>query len=113
MKAKVPVSKIVDEEIESGNYVSQDELRRLNIIENEEATSSIARGPEMFYETPPKYTARKNDLSFYDTYETPVEYITREAPKEEELKLNPFVSNEVVIKSEVKEEIKEERSRQN
>ena len=50
-----------------------------------------------------KNTARKNDISLYDTYETPIEYITRETTNEDVLEITPYdkIVERVVVKPEV------------
>ncbi len=95
---KNAVNEKVREEIKKGNYVLHEketeleEEKPVNDLYNPEL--SIARKKEVFYEKPEKYTARKNDITLYDTYETPIEYITREAPIEESLELTPFNKEE-------------------
>ena len=105
---KGSVDKRVNEEIKSGHYISEEELSTLNAqSEEEKNTDSIYKSPyDYAFEKPEKYTARKNDISLYDTYETPVDYIERVSKKEDDLELTPFqggdkVVEHVVVKEEV------------
>ena len=91
----------VEEEIRKGNYI----LYSDKVAQDEEILNSaydpklsVAKKPELLFEKPEKYTARRNDLSLYDTYETPVEYITREVENENDLEITTFsdVSKETV-----------------
>ena len=104
------VDKKVEEEIRNGNYVE----RNVEIKKPEESLFDLAHNPELsvppkrelLFEKPEKYTARKNDISLYDTYETPVEYITRESEIVDDLELTPFNNNKeeiqnVVVKEDV------------
>lgn len=103
---KSSVDKKVNEEINSGHYVNENDL---NIDESSEVdlTDSIYKDPYDFaFEKPEKYTARKNDIEIYDTYETPQDYIERISTKEDELSLTPFeydgkVVEHVVVKNDV------------
>ena len=102
---KDSVNKKVNEEIRSGHYVNENDLN-MDIVE-EDLTDSIYKDPYDFaFEKPEKYTARKNDIEIYDTYETPQDYIERVSTKEDELSLTPFecdgkVVEHVVVKSDV------------
>jgi hypothetical protein len=104
---KGSVDKRVNEEIKSGHYISEEELNTLKAQEEEDNTDSIYKSPyDYAFEKPEKYTARKNDISLYDTYETPVDYIERVSKKEDDLELTPFqggdkVVEHVVVKEEV------------
>ena len=100
------IDKRVAEAIKNGTYVSEAALKE-EAVEQEMAEESIFRSPyDYAFEKPEKYTARKNDISLYDTYETPVEYIERVSTKEDEIDLTPFqnadkVVEHVVVKEEV------------
>ena len=101
---KSSVDKRVNEQIKNKNYISENELTS-EVLE-EDTTDSIYKGPfDLSFEKPEKYTARKNDISIYDTYETPVDYIERVSQKEDELSITPFDSDRtvehVVVKSEM------------
>ena len=106
---KKVVDKQAKAEIENGNYIRESEVPEVQVID-EELKSDIKLNPEtsIIFEKPEKYKAKKNDVSLYNTYETPIEYITREISKEEEKDFNisPFdsadkVVQHVVVKSEV------------
>ena len=108
---KKNINKLVDEEIKSGRYINKDELVETDNIVIEETKSDILVNPEteIVFEKPEKYKAKKNDISLYDTYETPVEYITRETEKEDDLELSPFLNEDnkvetVIVKDEVTKE---------
>ena len=104
---KGSVDKRVNEQIKSGKYISQEELETLSAQAEEVDTDSIYKSPyDYAFEKPEKYTARKNDISLYDTYETPVDYIERVSQKEDDLELTPFqtpdkIVEHVVVKGEV------------
>lgn len=87
----------VEEAILSGRY------RTLESLENEKnlffdseikEPVSLVPEPKVSFEKPEKYKASKIDFTLYDTYETPIEYITREMSKEEEVNLTPFISRD-------------------
>ena len=103
---KSSVDKRVNEQIKKKNYINENEPQE-EIVE-EDTTDSIYKGPyDLAFEKPEKYTARKNDISIYDTYETPVDYIERVSnQQEDDLSITPFESDtkvieHVVVKDEV------------
>ncbi len=107
---KTSVDKKVNEEIRSGNYINEDEYN--STVEaseeiEEEVPDSIYKSPyDLMFEKPERYTARKNDISLYDTYETPVDYIERVSREEDGLELTPFASDDKVVEHVVvKEEV--------
>ena len=55
-------------------------------------TASLSKPvePQIIFEKPEKYVARKNGYTLYDTYEVPVEYNTYETTKEDELNITPY-----------------------
>ena len=75
----------VERVISSGKYMNinkvEDKIEELPV-------SNIETKIE--FEKPEKYQARRNDLSLYDTYITPIEYVTHEEKNEEKLSLSPF-----------------------
>lgn len=103
------VDLLVEDEIKSGKYINKDEI----VLEEEIKPTSEVKNDilvntktDLAFEKPEKYTARKNDISLYDTYETPIEYITRETTNENILDISPFknedkVVEHVVVKDEV------------
>ena len=95
---KLSIDKEVDREIRNGNFYNPKDIPEVQIIE-EPAKSDITVNAEseVMFEKPEKYKARKNDNSLYDTYETPVEYITRETTKEDKLEITPYVSDDKVV----------------
>ena len=104
----------VQEEIKSGKYVTKDEYDALKEAEVKAALEPkndilVNSETNLEFEKPEKYTARKNDISLYDTYETPIEYITRETKQENDLEITPFSNDDkvvehVVVKDEVSKE---------
>lgn len=84
--------------IESKAYVRDDSIIEIN---NEEETVDSVFKDDLSYgiefEKPEKYTARKNNLSLYKTYETPVEYEEIISTKEDNLELSPFINNDKVV----------------
>ena len=103
---KSSVDKRVNEQIKKKNYINENNLE--DEIVEEDTTDSIYKGPyDLAFEKPEKYTARKNDISIYDTYETPVDYIERVSnQQEDDLSITPFESDtkvieHVVVKDEV------------
>ncbi len=104
---KGSVDKKVNEMIKNGTYISEEELSTLENQTEEDTTDSLYKSPyDYAFEKPEKYTARKNDISLYDTYETPVDYIVRVSKKEDDLQLTPFQSDDKVVEHVVvKEEV--------
>ena len=102
---KSSVDKTVNAEIKSGHYVSLDGKEE-EVVE-EDTTDSIYKSPyDYAFEKPDKYKARPNDISLYDTYETPVDYIERVSTKEDSLNLTPFENQDKVVEHVVvKEEV--------
>lgn len=103
---KSSVDKRVNEQIKKKNYINENDIE--NEIEEEDTTDSIYKGKyDLAFEKPEKYTARKNDISIYDTYETPIDYIERVSnQQEDDLSITPFESDtkvieHVVVKDEV------------
>lgn len=101
---------LVEEEIKSGKYISKEELEKkesdIMIIDDIKNDILVNKNTDLAFEKPEKYTARKNDISIYDTYETPIEYITRETKNENVLDISPYKSEDkvvehVVVKSDV------------
>lgn len=75
----------VERVISSGKY--------MNINQEEEKVEdapAINIETKIEFEKPEKYQARRNDLTLYDTYVTPIEYVTLEEKNEEKLSLSPF-----------------------
>lgn len=108
---KGDVSNEVMEQIKSKNYVLDEEeieeeiptdVKVIEDIKEDDLVNSM----NIAFEKPEKYTARKNNISLLDTYETPIEYEEKQASKEDDLELSPFVNNEKVVEQVlVKEEV--------
>ena len=95
---KNSISKQMDEEIRNGNYYNPKDIPEAQVIDDSAKSDVLVNSEtEVIFEKPEKYKARKNDVSLYDTYETPVEYITRETTKEEELELTPYLTDDKVV----------------
>jgi hypothetical protein len=95
VESKESINRAVDEEIVSGNWLTHDEQR--NIFEQtelEKDDESIFKPmSKIQFEKPEPYRARPSDYTLYDTYETPVEYATREMSEDDSLRITPFESN--------------------
>ena len=97
----------VNEQIENKLYVKEDEVEDEDITVIEDPTPNIVNNMKVAFEKPEVYKARKNNFtSLYDTYETPIDYITRESTPTDNLEINPFVNEEkeveqVVVKEKV------------
>ena len=108
---KGDVSNEVMEQIKSKNYVLDEEEIEEEIESNtkvieEVKEDDLIKNMNIDFEKPEKYTARKNNISLLDTYETPIEYEEKQASKEDALELSPFVNNEKVVEQVlVKEEV--------
>lgn len=100
VQGKDPINEAARKEIENGEYITEEEREAQRQKEEFLKTASLAKPieSEIVFEKPEKYTARKNDYTLYDTYETPIEYITRETTKEDALEITPYIGgkNEVV-----------------
>ncbi len=95
---KSSIRRQMDEEIKNGNYYNPKNVPEIQVIEESPKSDVLVNNEaEVVFEKPEKYKARKNDISLYDTYETPVEYITRETTKEEELELTPYMADDKVV----------------
>ena len=96
----------VNEKIEKGTFVKEDEIKEepkeeVTVIDEPVVEQSIAN---VAFEKPEKYKARKNNVSLYDIYETPIDYETHENTKEDKLEINPFINDEKVIEQVVVKE---------
>lgn len=87
----------VQEEIDKGSYVMKDEEVKEEVKVVEDPTPNIVNNINVAFEKPEVYKARKNDMSLYDTYETPIEYIERQSTPTDKLEISPFVSEEKVV----------------
>lgn len=108
VQGKNPINRAVEEEIISGNYITRDE--QLDIFREEEARKqndpTIAHQPRIMFEKPEKYKATRNNIeNLYDTYETPIEYVTKLDTEIEKLDITPFMNEgnvkQVVVNGEV------------
>lgn len=87
--------------IKNKAYVKEDEVISddnddIQVVDNVFKDEALLKSLE--FEKPEKYTARRNDITLLDTYETPVEYITRESNKDDHLELTPFINKDEVVK---------------
>lgn len=106
VRGKNPIERAVNQEIRDGEYITREE--QLQIFQDEEARKNMITPvlePAIVFEKPERYTARRNDYTLYDAYETPIEYITREATRDNELEITPFANAPVVEKEFVKEPV--------
>lgn len=111
IKGDNPIEREVRNKISSGEYITYEEERLMKEAAKANAISSKSQTiePKIEFEKPERYTARKIDNTLYDTYITPVEYVTMEAKKNEELSLTPFSDPDRVIEHVmVKEEVTKE-----
>ena len=111
IKGDNPIEREVRNKISSGEYITYEEERLMKEAAKANAIGSKSQTiePKIEFEKPERYTARKIDNTLYDTYITPVEYVTMEAKKNEELSLTPFSDPDRVIEHVmVKEEVTKE-----
>lgn len=111
IKGDNPIEREVRNKISSGEYITYEEERLMKEAAKSNAMGSKSQTiePKIEFEKPERYTARKIDNTLYDTYITPVEYVTMEAKKNEELSLTPFSDPDRVIEHVmVKEEVTKE-----
>lgn len=95
VQGKDPVDRAVNEEIHNGKYISreeQDSIKAQEELQKELNKLKVSVDPQIMFEKPDKYVAHKNDISLYDTYETPIEYISRESTQEETFEPTPFIA---------------------
>ena len=99
VQGKDPINEAARKEIENGEYITEEEREAQRQKEEFLKTASLAKPiePEIVFEKPEKYTARKNDYTLYDAYETPVEYITRETTKEDSLEITPYADGKYIV----------------
>ena len=78
--------------IHDGEYITREEREAIRQREEFMKTASLSKPvePQIIFEKPEKYVARKNGYTLYDTYEVPVEYNTYETTKEDELNITPY-----------------------
>ena len=95
----------------AGEYITEEQMRQMILDEEERKRNQVVdvKEPEIVFEKPEKYTARKNDYAVYDTYETPIEYITHVSESTDELSLTPFMNDSKVVEHVmVKDEVTKE-----
>ena len=99
VRGKNAIERAVNNEINSGEYITEEQMRQMILDEEERKRNQVVdvKEPEIVFEKPEKYTARKNDYAVYDTYETPIEYITHVSESTDELSLTPFMNDSKVV----------------
>ena len=109
---KRSINMLASEELKNGNYIDpKDIVPEIQVIEDAPKSDVLVNSEaRVEFEKPEKYKARpnKDSIKLYNTYETPVEYITREATKEDNLELTPYLSNDKVVEKVVKKEVTNE-----
>lgn len=105
IQAKNPVANAVENEIKSGNYVTPEEQIDIYSTENNELMVKVISDPQIVFEKPDRYTARKNDISLYDTYEVPIDYEEHEDTLDRKLEITPFVGEAKIMPEIIKEPV--------
>lgn len=105
IQAKNPVANAVENEIKSGNYVTPEEQIDIYSTETNEPMVKIISDPQIVFEKPDRYTARKNDISLYDTYEAPIDYEEYEDSLDRKLEITPFVGEAKIMPEIIKEPV--------
>ena len=87
------IEKEVERDISSGKYmnINQEEEKV------EEYIPQVTLQEDIQFEKPERYQARRNDLTLYDTYVTPIEYVTKEEKDQTKLSLTPFTGDNKVV----------------
>ena len=87
------IEKEVERVISSGKYmnINQEEEKV------EEYIPQVTLQEDIQFEKPERYQARRNDLTLYDTYVTPIEYVTKEEKDQTKLSLTPFTGENNVV----------------
>ena len=87
------IEKEVERVISSGKYmnINQEEEKV------EEYIPQVTLQEDIQFEKPERYQARRNDLTLYDTYVTPIEYVTKEEKDQTKLSLTPFTGENKVV----------------
>lgn len=98
ISCKDPIKNAVDNEIKTGKYITKEEAEFLNNQEiiNKNSSLNVSK-PEIVFEKPEKYTARKNDNTLYDTYITPIEYVIHDASESDELNITPWLDKDRAV----------------
>lgn len=107
VQGKDPIDRAVKKEIEDGEYITREEKETIRQREEFMRTASLSKPiePQIIFEKPEKYVARKNDYTLYDTYETPIEYITHETTNEDKLNITPYIGAEKEKQTFVEKEV--------
>ena len=107
VQGKDPIDRAVQKEIENGEYITREERQAMKEREEFLKTASLSKPmePQIIFEKPEKYVARKNDYTLYDTYETPIEYITHETTNEDKLNITPYIGAEKEKQTFVEKEV--------
>lgn len=107
VQGKDPIDRAAKKEIEDGEYITREEKEAIRQREEFMRTASLSKPiePQIIFEKPEKYVARKNDYTLYDTYETPIEYITHETTNEDKLNITPYIGAEKEKQTFVEKEV--------
>lgn len=107
VQGKDSIDRAVKKEIEDGEYITREEKEAIRQREEFMRTASLSKPiePQIIFEKPEKYVARKNDYTLYDTYETPIEYITHETTNEDKLNITPYIGAEKEKQTFVEKEV--------
>lgn len=107
VQGKDPIDRAVQKEIENGEYITREEREAMRQKEEFLKTASLSKPmePQIIFEKPEKYVARKNDYTLYDKYETPIEYITRETTNDDKLDITPYISGEKKVSKVIEKEV--------
>lgn len=107
VQGKDPIDRAIKKEIEDGEYITREEKEAIRQREEFMRTASLSKPiePQIIFEKPEKYVARKNDYTLYDTYETPIEYITHETTNEDKLNITPYIGAEKEKQTFVEKEV--------
>lgn len=99
VRGKNAIERAVNDEINNGKYITTEQFRQMVLDDEEKKRNQVVdvSEPDIIFEKPEKYTARKNDYAVYDTYETPIEYITHVSKSTDELSLTPFMNDSKVV----------------
>lgn len=87
------IEKEVERVISSGKYMNINQEEE-NV---EEYIPQVTLQEDIQFEKPERYQARRNDLTLYDTYVTPIEYVTKEEKDQTKLSLTPFTGDNKVV----------------
>jgi len=80
-------------EIKNGNYITKEEYNDMVVVSEKKNLIEVKSEPNVSFEKPEKYTARKNNYILTETNEEEVKYEEEIETRSDKLEITPFASS--------------------